>query len=285
MDSGKANSLLSNGLIALVLILSLYRFVPLSRPIEGTLQPVVESPRIGTTLAIKNHLDARRGAIVLATASTCEISLASVDLYKALLQSTLDSRHAWNFVIIGDQTDEGFLGWVAAHGLLSAKVIQLRKADLGFWATPTLMLVDREGTVTDLAIGRLNPQQERTLWERLDGVDSAPPLESYIAPLADESYIERLRPQLLDVRDRRAFGTHHRLGALNIPDNEVSLTAPLKLQKSVPVVVDCSSYILANCYLGALTLHSAGFDGVRVFPPVPASRSRLATWWASLSGR
>ena len=67
---------------------------------------------------------------------------------------------------------------------------------------------------------------------------------------------------LLDVRDRDSFRKGHLNGALNIPENELSVRAPAELSKTTPLVVDCPTSSGDLCSYAAPILQRLGFTKV-----------------------
>jgi rhodanese-related sulfurtransferase len=45
---------------------------------------------------------------------------------------------------------------------------------------------------------------------------------------------------ILDVRERDDFKRQHRPGAVNIPENELSIRAYIEVDRQRPVVIDCT---------------------------------------------
>jgi rhodanese-related sulfurtransferase len=75
-------------------------------------------------------------------------------------------------------------------------------------------------------------------------------------------------PTLLDIRDRTDFKRGHRDGAVNIPRDELSVRAGIELDRSRPVVIDCSSEATVVCHMAASALlqHQKSFQ-VRILLP------------------
>jgi rhodanese-related sulfurtransferase len=94
------------------------------------------------------------------------------------------------------------------------------------------------------------------------GPSSAPDLE------IDESQFKQLLaatppPTVLDVRERADFQRAAREGAINIPVDEVAVRAWIEIDRTRPVIIDCSRTETAHCQSAARTL-SSGPRPVRV---------------------
>jgi rhodanese-related sulfurtransferase len=64
----------------------------------------------------------------------------------------------------------------------------------------------------------------------------------------------RPRPTLLDIRERADFKRGHREGAVNIPRDELAVRGWIEIDRSRPVVIDCSQVETAQCQQAARML-------------------------------
>ncbi len=72
----------------------------------------------------------------------------------------------------------------------------------------------------------------------------------------DETALTRMqaalpRPTLLDIRERTDFKRAHRNGALNIPRDELAVRSWIELDRTRPVVIDCSRAATSECQQAA----------------------------------
>jgi TonB family protein len=72
------------------------------------------------------------------------------------------------------------------------------------------------------------------------------------------------RAVLIDIRHREAFVKGHFAGAVNLPENELSVRAPAELPKDSPVVVDCPPSAAELCPYALRILQRSGFQNVSV---------------------
>ncbi|MGE5568762.1 MAG: rhodanese-like domain-containing protein [Rhodospirillales bacterium] len=132
----------------------------------------------------------------------------------------------------------------------------IRHGDLetiGVRVTPTVLIVDRTGTVEAVWSGKLKPNQEKDVLARLGSHGPAyanvPRQAAAAVPEQDGMRIAkgaRLRKLLaspdsilVDVRDRTAFEKGHIEGALNIPLDEILSRAPHELPHDSTILVYC----------------------------------------------
>jgi hypothetical protein len=71
---------------------------------------------------------------------------------------------------------------------------------------------------------------------------------------AELANLASARPIMLDVRERADFKRGHRDGAVNIPADELNVRAWIELDRSRPVVIDCSQTATARCQIAARRL-------------------------------
>ena len=75
------------------------------------------------------------------------------------------------------------------------------------------------------------------------------------------------RPTVLDVRARDEFARGHHDGAINIPYGELSLRGPIELDRSRPVVIDCSRVESFVCSFAAHVLERTKLAALYAFLP------------------
>jgi rhodanese-related sulfurtransferase len=140
--------------------------------------------------------------------------------------------------------------------------------------TPTAVLVNDEGIVTNLWHGTLTePQQSevlRALQIRVDSTalksvgSATPSLESI-----DELEIQRLKEAgqsvaVLDLRDRQKYSAGHPAGAQNIPMDELAVRAVNELVTSDLIVLFGGEASEKMCAAAAQMLHNDGFKQLRI---------------------
>jgi TonB family protein len=66
----------------------------------------------------------------------------------------------------------------------------------------------------------------------------------------------KLKPTVLDIRDRTDFRRRHRDGAVNIPADELSVRGWIEIDRTRSVVIDCSALETMRCHNAAERLSS-----------------------------
>jgi rhodanese-related sulfurtransferase len=176
------------------------------------------------------------------------------------------------FIVLSRETVEMAQSWLLNANIAPDKVIMVPDLiGLGFSLTPTLIVVDQRGTVTDVLIGRLSSDEEASLTTRLKLPHNSTRLDnSYAARDIGELEFAKLaqsagqtRFMVLDVRERNLF-TSDWHAAVNIPLDELTVRAELELPKDHSIVIDCVNYALNRCRNAGRLLRKAGFGDVMV---------------------
>ena len=111
-------------------------------------------------------------------------------------------------------------------------------SSLGIKSVPTLAILDRNGVVTDIWVGKLSPLKEAALMSKLSVKDTRSPDEWSINEANLERKIANKEPLLLlDIRDRAAFALSHRDGSRNIPFDELPVRGQNELSMDQTIVV------------------------------------------------
>ena len=248
-----------------------------SAPLVGNPRPA-EAPRIGSLLPLGTRtLDAResRPLVVLVLGTACAITGASAGLYQELSHRVPESP-SWSLLVIADTRDAEIDTWLESRQVVPDRVIRTNLREAGLWGTPMLYLAEPDGRITDMAIGQLTGDQERRLWNRLDRLPGSAALESVSArylEIADaENLVRTSGAQMVDLRDRettRASSSSN----INIPIDELFATARVRLRPSLPIILECSNFDVAQCNLAAQILASFGFSEVWLVPPAIVSEA------------
>jgi hypothetical protein len=131
---------------------------------EASNPPQDGSPAVGTKLSILDlHFPTNDQTLVLAISSTCHFCSESAGFYKRIAQGKNKTRLV---AVLPQPVDEG-RDYLEKLGVFVDEVKQLPLESIGVQGTPTLMLLDRSGTVTKSWIGRLTPEREQTVLSAL----------------------------------------------------------------------------------------------------------------------
>jgi len=181
---------------------------------------------------------ATQQTLVLVLSTECHFCTESAPFYRRLVQD-LASREGTRVIAVLPQSVDQGREYLRGLGVSIGEVQQVNLSSLGLQGTPTLMLVDGMGTVTDLWIGKLMRREERELFHRLQLVDAASPDDDVISASDLKGMIRDKNLVIVDVDNRDLFRVNHVFGAVNIPLDELEVRAVNELRPENKVVVYC----------------------------------------------
>ena len=182
-----------------------------------------------------NWADSDR-TVLVALAKECKYCSESAEFYRRLAAGITSQTNTRLIAVFSEKESEA----EAYLKQLEVPIRELRYASLsslGIKSVPTLAILDRNGVVTDMWVGKLSPLKESALMSKLKLKDTRSPGEWSI----NEAELERKVANkellvLLDIRDRATYATRHRDGARNIPLDEL----PVRVAKRIaPGSYDC----------------------------------------------
>jgi rhodanese-related sulfurtransferase len=208
----------------------------------------------------------RTAVLVLDTA--CPACLASRPLYRELGRIAADTPGT-RLIVVSETPIPAVRQWLDEGGVQGRVVRTPSRKALGILSTPTLLLANSEGIVTDISVGMLNQADTARFKARLRGDTQAQPLR---LPYSLREASASARPdtnawigsQLLDTRTSDEFARAHSPGALNIPEDQLPIRASTQLQRSQPLFLDCRYGERTKCRLTAGQLARQGFADVTV---------------------
>ena len=172
------------------------------------------------------------GTLVMALSTTCTFCRQSVSFYQQLVAASHPEKT--HIVAIFGEPAERVRAYLTSEHLTDlADVRQADFASLGLSATPTLILVDRNGVVKQVWTG-LQPHEGQDDIRRAIGVtekgesydaSSNLPDSKTAATLLKKELAANPNILLVDVRDRTEFAMGHLAGAENIPADEMEIRA------------------------------------------------------------
>lgn len=123
--------------------------------------PLEPGTRVELHQALKT--DASRGSLVLALSTNCQYCTASMPFYGSLaaLDVVRDGRIHMSAVSL--QPEEQMREYLQTHRVPPLPVVLFRDSGLVIQGTPTVVLVDRAGTVLNSWAGQLRPAEEEAL--------------------------------------------------------------------------------------------------------------------------
>ena len=194
----------------------------------------------------------------MALAKECKYCTESAEFYRRLAGGLASQSNTRLMAVFSENESEA----EAYLNQLEVQIKELRHVSLpslGIRSVPTLAILNRNGVVTDMWIGKLSPLEERALMSKLKLADTRSPAEWSI----DEAALERKLASkellvLVDIRERAAYSINHRAGAKNIPLDELPVRAQNELSLDDTIVIygtDPSETDLAYSILDAQGFH------------------------------
>jgi rhodanese-related sulfurtransferase len=183
-----------------------------------------------------NWADSDR-TVLLALSKECKYCAGSAEFYRRLAAGIANQTNT-SLVAVFSEKDSEAEAYLKRLDVPIRELRYVSLASLGIKSVPTLAIVDRNGVVTYMWVGKLPPLQEKGLMSKLGLEDSRSPDEWSIteANLAHK-LANKVQLVLLDIRDRTAYTTNHRDGAKNIPLDELPVRAQNELALDHTIVV------------------------------------------------
>ena len=177
-----------------------------------------------------NWADSER-TVLVALGKECKYCSDSADFYRRLATGITTQTNTRLIAVFSDRESE-------AEAYLKQLDVPIREvqyvslSSLGIKSVPTLAILDPNGVVAKMWVGKLSPLEEKDLMSKLDLEDSRSPDQWSIneADLA-RKVANKESLVLIDVRDRAAYALNHKDGAKNIPLDEL----PVRAQNELPL--------------------------------------------------
>lgn len=228
-------------------------------------QPGPQSPNYllttNATLRIEgiNWADSDR-TLLLALSKECKYCSASAEFYRRLAAGIASQSNTRLLAVFSEKESE-------AEEYLKRLEVPIRElryvslASLGIKSVPTLAIIDRNGVVSYMWVGKLPPLEEQSLMSKLGLEDTRSPDEWSITEAdLERKLANKERLVLLDMRDRAAYSINHRDGARNIPLDELPVRAQNELPLDHTIVVYGNDPSEVN--LAYSILESQGFASI-----------------------
>lgn len=178
-------------------------------------------------------------ALVLALSTDCHFCSESAPLYQRLARE-LSGRGGFRLMAVLPQPVEEGREYLRKLNVAVDEVHQVDLSTLKLHGTPTLLLTDGAGTITDMWTGKLEGKREHELLERLQlEEDADAPSESFVSASDLQGMLKDKNLVVVDVADRDMFNVRHLEGAVNIPLDELEVRAANELRPENKVVVYC----------------------------------------------
>jgi hypothetical protein len=217
--------------------------------------------------------DRRHRTLLLITNANCHFCKESEQFHKNAISMARGRGLAVLVAVpnVGQQSEylQELTGVASEH-------LNWKDLDMGAVGTPTVVLIDARGVVTNVDVGRLDGKREQALLDAINGNSlSIVPgtgkelrTSEELSSLPDAALIsnrelavmERAEPViLLDASEREAYEERHRQEATNIPVLELTSRADFELPHTNVIAFVCSNLDEPTCLFAAQELSRRGY--------------------------
>ena len=187
--------------------------------------------------------------LILAVKPSCVYCNLSAPFYQKLSKEK-DGLGLRLIAVLPDTTFDG-QKYVDELGVSVNEIKNVAFKSIGITMTPSLILVDEAGVVQGIWRGKLTPDRESEVLDRIKGNTQATSddksvqdIEAPVETIDAENLIRLLEKEkgnvlLLDVRDREDYALSHISGARNIPADELAMRAGRELSEAKIIVTYC----------------------------------------------
>lgn len=215
--------------------------------------------------------------VLLGLSTECPYCEASLPFYRSLTQFKFAENGRPRFVAVFPQSATEGSEYLRQAKVSADQVLHGNLPTMGILATPTLAVVDKTGTVSNLWVGRMSDSQQKDLWAVLEGRKPQDADSAFAPAVVDDKEVGLLEAAgtgvtVIDVGRRADYAPAGPLTEVNIPVDELATRARVEIPSHNTVVVDCQRVPLFYCDVAAKALHRTGFRDVDIWRvPGPAS--------------
>lgn len=156
-------AIIVTALLLCTVLVKKYLLSPAS-PVADNVAPAKRPVQVGEKLSIEGVDWAKNGqTLILALSTTCHYCTESAPFYQQLTQK----RGSVRVVAVMPQNLDAGRQYLQKLGVSVDEVKQLPLESIRVQGTPTLLLLNREGVVTDEWVGRLPAEREAEVIQRL----------------------------------------------------------------------------------------------------------------------
>ena len=160
--------------IAIVIVAILLAFVLVDRYLLRSSPPKPNAPQAmsvkpGTKLSFPDASWEKSGkTLLLVLSTTCRYCTESAPFYQQLAQRK-GSRDDVRIMAVLPQSPDEARKYLSDHGITVDQVRQAALGDVQAKATPTLIMVDKNGSVIESWVGKLPPEKEAEVFNHFLG--------------------------------------------------------------------------------------------------------------------
>jgi hypothetical protein len=125
----------------------------------------LEAPTIGTKISFPGSKWEEGTTLVMALQKGCRYCEESSSFYRRLREQRAGVLPRMVAVVPGNKTE--IASYLSHQGIIVDDIVNASLSDIKVSYTPTLLLVDRSGSVTDVWIGKLDARKESEVIQRV----------------------------------------------------------------------------------------------------------------------
>lgn len=155
--------------LSIIVAVIVFLFVVGRRELYPRLNHVQRLPEIdqliGKSMQISGvRFPRQQESLLLALSTSCRYCQASTPFYRELSKKV---RGKVDLIAITPQTQEQMQLWLASDNVVVDQIVSARLDALGIITTPSLLLLDKSGKVTQAWIGSLDEQGQKQVMARI----------------------------------------------------------------------------------------------------------------------
>jgi rhodanese-related sulfurtransferase len=198
--------------------------------------------------------------LLMAVQEDCQYCTESARFYRQIIEG-LSGRSDVRVVALFPESAFDSENYLSQLGLSVNERKEASLLSLGIKEVPTLVLVDKNGVVSNVWIGQLPPKKEAEVIAALRLKNVRPVSEWTIAEKDVKRRVEKHEPLVvLDLRERAVYQQKHRDGSKNIPLDELDARAMNELSRTDTIVLDGDDDLTTDA--AYTTLSRQGFSNI-----------------------
>lgn len=147
------------------LVTSISRPADVPEPLASR-RPTSKSTPVGNKMPIESvNWTEKNQTLVLYLSTTCRYCNESVPFYRKLMKER--SKFGFEIIAVMSQNPEEARSYLKKNDLDIPEVFSSSLSSLGVTSTPTLLLVNQDGVVSDFWRGKLSPEKEAEVLAKL----------------------------------------------------------------------------------------------------------------------
>lgn len=128
-------------------------------------QKQLEVPQVGTKVSLPGIRWDEGRTLVMVLQKGCRYCEESSTFYRQLRKQRSGSQPRMVAVLPGDKTE--IARYLSQQGIIVDDLVNASLSDINVSYTPTLLLVDRSGNVTNVWVGKLDARKETEATQRI----------------------------------------------------------------------------------------------------------------------